>query len=222
MTEIILGFVLVVVVIALALYGLIKLLTGGASKPSGLTEFSGTKNDNSQRCLKQDVQGSSHLLNYLYLQKRISRKQYDRLRGYLDQEYGGQWKLADELPKADGQVLSKPKEITESKQSVEPELKSGSDAGSKVDVEFVSDLVRDAGSEPIVTESPAGPPATEASPLTGKRSLGPLARSCQASCLRRIFAGASWPAAFSSLAVRLGWLSVCAKSFARRFRIFHR
>jgi len=80
MTEIILGLMLVVAFFGLALYGLIKLLTGDATKPPGLPEFPGATNSNSQRSLKQDVQGASHLLNYLYLQKRISRKQYDRLR----------------------------------------------------------------------------------------------------------------------------------------------
>lgn len=101
MPEIVFGLLLIFVVLSLALYGLIKLLSGTASKsPSQEIGTSGSKKrnrDSKQRLLKDDVQGSSHLLNFLFLQKRITRSEYVRLRGYLDQEYGDRWQLADYL-----------------------------------------------------------------------------------------------------------------------------
>ena len=103
MPEIVFGLVLTFIVFSLAFYGLIKLLSGTTSKKlsSGEMDAADSRKENrdkAQRFLEDDVQGTSHLLNFLLIEKKIPRSEYERLRGFLDQEYGDRWQLADHLP----------------------------------------------------------------------------------------------------------------------------
>jgi len=110
MSEIVLGLILVFIVLCLALYGFVKLLTGFFSEtPSSPEAANEETKHKTRRSLQEDVQGSSHLLNYLYQQKRISRKVYERLSGYLNQEYGSKWELANQLPPSVEPSSPKPK-----------------------------------------------------------------------------------------------------------------
>ena len=157
MSEIIIGLIIVFAVLSLALYGFIKLLSGIASGPSPTEDAATMANNKGLRSLQQDVEGASHLLNFLYQENRIKRKDYDRLKGYLDKQYGEQWELAVHLPPADTPRAAQAK--SDNKSTASDEIKS--DTETKIG----PDAAATAKSEPLViaslvTEPTVGVPAS--------------------------------------------------------------
>ncbi len=179
MLEPLIGFVLVLSIITLAIYGFIKLLSGMFSpkEPPGrnFVEKTGRNtadkaSDKTPRSLEEDVVGASHLLNFLVLKNRISTSEYNRLRGYLVDEYGEQWKLADRSPVA-GQPDSP--QATDARESTEPvEPKSPTATLSAADAVEIADSITEptADSAPVVMATLVTQPAIESPTNTGRRT----------------------------------------------------
>ena len=159
MPEIIVGLILVFIVLCLAFYGFVKLLDGLFSNPkppspsASVEDTTRTTKANGQRSLEDDVKGASHLLNYLFLQKEITRGEYERLKGYLNLQYGDQWKLADPLPR-----VIKPRAL-QTKSDKKPIEKVDSRSEAKV----VSDAAGNPQSEAVVVASLVSDSAVESS-----------------------------------------------------------
>ena len=159
MPEIIVGLVLILIVLSLALYGLIKLLNGtGQQSPT----FDARR---SQRSLEDDVLAASHLVNYLLMEKKITRQEYDRLSGFLAQQYGDRWELADPLSKA---VKHKPTPI-QSDSKRDRTLTASLDV--QPETSAVAQPPANAKSDEIVVASLVAQPATESPSSTGGRSV---------------------------------------------------
>ena len=110
MPEIILGLVIVLLILGFALYGFIRFLMflfgNRNSQPAPQFQF----DRKLARSLGDDVLATSHLLNYLFLKKRIDDKTYRRMRGFLETEFAVEHELSkpvvgskDSLPTPLGQ-----------------------------------------------------------------------------------------------------------------------
>ena len=167
MPAILIGAIFIFAVLCLALYGLVKLLSGLVSKPESTESFGNKAKSTGLRSLKQDVEGASHLLNFLYQKNRLERKDYERLRGFLDKEYGEQWELADHLP-----PVAK-RRVAQAKQTKSDDKSKATDKPKpETETKIASDVVPSKQSEQPVVASLATEPTVKFPSSTDGRTAG--------------------------------------------------